>query len=62
MFNTINAERYVTETIIGAMTGTAFVNHKYDDCLVITVPFHLDGVAYQMDVWEESDGSLYGEW
>lgn len=62
MFNTISAERYVTETIKGALTGTAFVNPKYDDCLVITVPFYLDGESYQMDVWQESNGSLYGEY
>lgn len=62
MFNTIQAERYVSETVSGAMTGTAFVNRKYTDCFVISVPFSLEGERFQMDVWEEENGRLYGEW
>lgn len=69
VLNTINAERYVTEYIVsaelaGAMVQTAFVQEWNDDSspAIIHVPFTWEGHEYAMDVWVESDGSLYGEW
>lgn len=64
--NTIQAERYATETIHRhtrrAIIGTGYIHPDYTDALVIAVPFTIDGEEFLMDVWEEPDGTIYGEW
>lgn len=62
--NSIIAERYVSETVKGSRVGSAFIfTDEYTDCLVYRVPFTLPEYGdCAMDVWQEPDGSIYGEW
>ncbi len=62
--NSITAERYTVEQLPSAVIGSAYVYRIYqpENITVYAVPFVLDGQAYSMHVWQEPDGSLYGEW
>lgn len=64
MLNSIVAQRYTVETVPGALTGTIELLPDYDDIAVYRVHFTFadDPAPHSMDVWEEPDGTLYGEW
>lgn len=61
--NTMIADRYTCETVPGARVGE-IVQRACDETIIYHVRFTLPDMAgnFVMNVWQEPDGSIYGEW